>query len=44
MVLDLSVPEQQYVEDCEGCCAPIRVRYRVEDGAVVELEVSDSAQ
>jgi transcription elongation factor Elf1 len=27
MLLDLSVPEQQYVEDCEVCCAPIEIRY-----------------
>jgi len=40
MVLDLSVAEQAYVEDCEGCCAPISIRYRIEDGAVVEFEAS----
>jgi hypothetical protein len=31
MVLDLSVPRQSYVEDCEVCCNPIEVSYRVED-------------
>jgi transcription elongation factor Elf1 len=32
MVLDLSVPRQTYVEDCEVCCNPIEIRYSaVED-------------
>jgi transcription elongation factor Elf1 len=31
MVLDLSVRRQTYVEDCEVCCNPIEVSYRVED-------------
>jgi transcription elongation factor Elf1 len=29
MVLDLSVPRQTYVEDCEVCCYPIEIRYSV---------------
>lgn len=32
MVLDLSVPRQTYVEDCEVCCRPIQVTYRAEEG------------
>lgn len=31
MVLDLSVPRQTYVEDCEVCCNPIEIRYEVEE-------------
>lgn len=27
MLLDLSVEEQEFVEDCEVCCNPITVRY-----------------
>ena len=38
MVLDTSVKGQIYVEDCEVCCQPIEVRYRVEDDAVCEFE------
>ena len=29
MVLDLSVPRQTYVEDCEVCCNPIEITYSV---------------
>jgi transcription elongation factor Elf1 len=34
MVLDLSVPRQKYVEDCEVCCNPIEVTYSVVDDAL----------
>jgi transcription elongation factor Elf1 len=34
MVLDLSVRKQTYVEDCEVCCNPIEISYRVEDDAL----------
>jgi hypothetical protein len=37
MVLDVSVPEQTYVEDCEVCCQPIEVSYAVEEEAVVDF-------
>ena len=34
MVLDLSVPRQKYVEDCEVCCNPIEVSYNVADDSL----------
>jgi len=40
MILDLSVPDQEYVEDCEGCCAPIALRYRVAEQEITEFEAS----
>ena len=36
--LDLSEPEQDYVEDCFVCCRPIVVRTRLE-GDVLVVEV-----
>ena len=44
MVLDLSVPEQSYIEDCEGCCNPIAITYRVEGGEVVEFDTRSIEQ
>lgn len=38
MLLDPSVSSQTYVEDCEGCCHPIEITYRVEEGEVVEFD------
>lgn len=30
-MLDLSVTEQNYIEDCEVCCRPIQIFYTAED-------------
>jgi transcription elongation factor Elf1 len=36
VLLDLSVPDQEYIEDCEVCCRPIEIRYQVaEDGEIM---------
>ena len=40
IVLDLSVDEQQYVEDCFVCCRPISIAYRAEDGELTGLEIA----
>jgi transcription elongation factor Elf1 len=37
MLLDGSVEGQSYIEDCEVCCRPIEIRYRMEGGAIVEF-------
>ena len=39
IVLDLSVPAQEYFEDCFVCCRPILIRYRAQFGEVTELVV-----
>jgi transcription elongation factor Elf1 len=31
MILDLFVPRQVYIEDCEVCCNPIEISYTAED-------------
>ena len=39
MVLDLSVDDTQtYIEDCEVCCEPIEVSYRVQDESLEEFD------
>ena len=38
VLLDCSVPEQDYVEDCQVCCRPIEFHVRV-DGEQVDLRV-----
>jgi Cysteine-rich CPXCG len=39
LTLDLSVPEQSYIEDCPVCCNPMVVAYRAEDGEITDLRV-----
>ncbi len=38
MLLDLTVADQSYVEDCEVCCNPISLHVRAEHGAVVAFD------
>ncbi|MEE9570900.1 MAG: CPXCG motif-containing cysteine-rich protein [Gammaproteobacteria bacterium] len=38
IVLDLSIPEQRYVEDCSVCCRPILLTYSSEAGKLLEFE------
>ena len=38
MVLDISVKEQTYVEDCEVCCRPVEVRYTVKGDEVRDFD------
>jgi len=38
MLLDLTVEDQNYVEDCEVCCNPISVNFRVEQGEIVVFD------
>jgi hypothetical protein len=35
LLIDPSVAEQDYVEDCQVCCQPMRVRATVDDEGVV---------
>ncbi|MEJ2138324.1 MAG: CPXCG motif-containing cysteine-rich protein [Gammaproteobacteria bacterium] len=37
ILLDLSVPEQEYIEDCQVCCQPILIRYTSEAGELINL-------
>ena len=38
MLLDTSVERQTYIEDCEVCCQPISIDYRIEGDEVVAFE------
>lgn len=42
LTLDLSVPEQSYIEDCPVCCKPLVVSYTAIDGEVAEFSVEAS--
>ena len=37
VLLDLSVAEQTYVEDCSVCCHPIDIRVVAEHGVLTQL-------
>lgn len=35
MILDTSIQEQTYIEDCEVCCNPIEVSTNFENGELI---------
>ena len=39
LTVDLSVPEQSYVEDCPVCCKPMLVSYSATGGELDSLSV-----
>jgi transcription elongation factor Elf1 len=38
--VDPSVPQQTYIRDCDVCCRPIRIHYRVRSGQVVAFNAT----
>jgi hypothetical protein len=42
LTLDLSVPEQSYIEDCPVCCRPMMVSYSSADGELAQISVEAS--
>lgn len=36
--VDLTVPEQEYVEDCQVCCQPIVLTVQLDEGRVVSVD------
>jgi len=44
MLIDVSVEEQQYIEDCEVCCNPIQLTVSVFEGEITRLEAENIEQ
>lgn len=44
MLIDLSVDEQTYVEDCEICCNPLEIKVVIEGGQVILIEADPLGQ
>ena len=40
ILVDMSIPEQDYIEDCQVCCQPIRIRYASDNGELLGLEAT----
>ncbi|MGE0160514.1 MAG: CPXCG motif-containing cysteine-rich protein [Gemmatimonadales bacterium] len=38
VLVDTSVPDQEYVEDCEVCCNPIAIHVTARSGRVTALD------
>ncbi len=43
LLLDLSVSDQTYIEDCQVCCRPMQVSYEVNHGCCISVRVDCAA-
>jgi len=41
VLIDCSVPEQRYIEDCQVCCRPINFGVSVDEAGRPRVKVSD---
>jgi len=44
MILETSVEEQNYIEDCEVCCRPIQIFYTAEDFELTDFQADSIEQ
>ncbi|MGB5821718.1 MAG: CPXCG motif-containing cysteine-rich protein [Saonia sp.] len=44
MLLDASISEQTYIEDCEVCCNPIELTPRFSNNELIAFEFGDIEQ
>ena len=40
VLIDESIPEQDYIEDCEVCCRPINFHVSVDDDGCLDLSAT----
>ncbi|MFU8820227.1 MAG: CPXCG motif-containing cysteine-rich protein [Gammaproteobacteria bacterium] len=38
VVVDCSMAQQEYVEDCEVCCSPVAIRVALTDDGEIDVE------
>ncbi|HEY4485349.1 MAG TPA: CPXCG motif-containing cysteine-rich protein [Nitrospiria bacterium] len=41
LVIDCSVPFQEYIEDCEVCCRPIVLAVSVDEAGTISVDARD---
>jgi len=39
LLIDTSIPEQEFVSDCENCCRPLHLSIQAEPGMVSSVQV-----
>ena len=44
MLLDPTIAEQDYIEDCENCCRPIKIRAIFQNRQLMDFSAQDLEQ
>ena len=39
LIIDTSVPEQNYIEDCQVCCRPMLINVEVDSDGFISLNI-----
>ena len=39
LIIDTSVPEQNYIEDCQVCCRPMLINVEVDSDCFISLNI-----
>ncbi len=40
MLVDMSIPRQEYIEDCEVCCNPLQISLEMQEGEIIYFEAT----
>lgn len=44
LLIDCSIPEQEYIEDCQVCCRPIQIGAKVDSEGVPAITVQNESE
>ncbi|NEN25118.1 CPXCG motif-containing cysteine-rich protein [Cryomorpha ignava] len=44
VLIDTSIHQQSYIEDCEVCCNPMEIKVRIENGELTEFDAQNIGQ
>jgi transcription elongation factor Elf1 len=44
MLIDMSISNQSYIEDCEICCNPIQLTVRIQNSEITDLQAESIEQ
>ena len=44
MLIDVSISNQTYIEDCETCCNPIEISVRIQNGELTDFQAQSIEQ
>ena len=44
LIVDCSISEQEYIEDCQVCCRPIQIRAEVDSAGIPAITVNSETE
>lgn len=44
LLVDCSIPAQEYIEDCQVCCRPIQIQAKVDSEGIPSLQIQNETE